>query len=115
MLRRALLAALIVPLAACDGDPGRIRTGPEVFRLQGCITCHGQDGHGTQMAPDLRVVKTLWTREELVKYVSNAPEYIKTNERLKEQKKRYTLNMPVYAGLRRQEIENVVDYVLALP
>ena len=87
MLRRALLAALIVPLAACDGDPGRIRTGPEVFRLQGCITCHGQDGHGTQMAPDLRVVKTLWTREELVKYVSNAPEYIKTNERLKEQQR----------------------------
>jgi len=109
-----LYLALPLVLAACD-DPGRIRTGPEVFRLQGCVTCHGLDGHGTQMAPDLRGVAKLWTREELVKYITNAPEYIKTNERLKEQKKRYSLNMPVYSVLRREELENVADYVLALP
>lgn len=110
---RLVVLALAALVSGCD-DPGRIRTGPEVFRLQGCITCHGLDGHGTNMAPDLRGVARHWTREQLIEYFKNPPEYIRKDDRLREQKKRYSLNMPLYGLLRQEELENVADHVLSI-
>lgn len=105
---------LLAAAAACDGGPGPIRSGAELYRLQGCVTCHGANGHGTGMAPDLRGMERHWTREKLVEYLANAPEYIRRDPRLLEQKKRYSLNMPLYSILRPEELQNLADHVLSV-
>lgn len=81
--------------------------------MQGCVTCHGMDAHGTNMAPDLRGKAQHWTREKLVEYLKNPPEYIRKDDRLREQKKSYSLNMPLYGILRVEELQNLADHVLA--
>lgn len=107
------LAAGLTSLA-CGDDSQTPRTGAELWVLQGCITCHGKDAQGTPIAPSLHGVQTHWTRESLLEYLRNPPLYIQKDARLKEQKKGYSQNMPVYGMLPPAHLEALADHVLAL-
>lgn len=98
----------------CGDDSHTPRTGAELWVLQGCITCHGKDGQGTPIAPSLRGVQAHWTRESLLEYLRNPPAYIQKDARLKEQKKGYSQNMPVYGMLPQAHLDALADHVLGL-
>ena len=99
--------------AGCD-DPGRIRSGAELFQLQGCITCHAKDGAGSPLGPDLRVVQQHWKRETLVEYLKDPLAYQKKDDRLRAQGRKFLQPMPMYGMLRPEELANIADHILGM-
>src|SRR5690349_18175460 len=66
----ALAAAALLSIAgasACGGKP--VRSGKELFQLQGCVLCHGKEGEGTALGPVLHGASAHWTKATLVEYL----------------------------------------------
>ena len=111
-----LTACAALLLAACSKPaPAGPPDGPKLFREQNCIVCHGPDGGGTKLGPNLRDKKAHWTRETLAGYIANPPAHVAKDERLKEQATHYSLPMTSYPGLTLEQRLALAEHVLALP
>jgi mono/diheme cytochrome c family protein len=110
----ALACSAALGASGCNGDSPRIRTGAELFHLQGCKQCHGPQGRGGSLGPDLVANKAAWTPERLVEYLRDPPAFVAKDPRLREQAKRYSLPMPKFDMLREEELEGLAQHVLEL-
>jgi mono/diheme cytochrome c family protein len=115
---RAAAAALALALASC-GDGASAKSGAgngaDLFASQGCTTCHGQDGAGTELGPTLQGKKSFWTREKISEYLRNPVAYAEKDARLSEQARRYTFPMQPFDKLTTDEMSALAEHVLALP
>jgi cytochrome c553 len=105
-------------IASCGDDEAEMakRTGPELFQLQGCNTCHGANGEGVAgYAPTLHGKKSNWTRESLIAYFKDPETARRTDPRLKAQGSGYSLHMPTYKMLGPIPLEKLADHVLSMP
>jgi cytochrome c553 len=72
MMHRLALAALCAALlgSAClfrrQPPPGA--SGPEIYALQNCANCHGDEREGTRRGPRLTGLRAHWTVERLAEY-----------------------------------------------
>lgn len=86
-----------------------------MFRLQGCVTCHGDAGQGTALAPRITGAKVSWTRETMIEYLADPQAYAQKDARIAAQAGRYSLPMSRYGMLTPEERGKLADFVLALP
>jgi len=118
MLSVSLALLTAASIASCGDDAAEMakRTGPELFLIQACNTCHGQNGEGVAgYAPTLHGKKSNWTRETLIAYLKDPEGFRRTDPRLKAQGVGYSLHMPTYKSLGPVPLEKLADHVLAMP
>lgn len=84
-----------------------------VINRVGCVTCHGQDLKGTNMAPGLYNIAEYWDRNGLINYLRN-PESYSGNERFEEYKEQYNMIMPAYGNVDVKDLGTIADYLLTL-
>jgi len=86
--------------------------GITLFQQKGCITCHGEDLNGTQMAPALINIKQHWTRAGLINYLRNPSAY-SGDARFDEYRVRYkNIMMPLYGNLDVKDLGKIAEYLL---
>ena len=67
------------------------------------------------LAPTLHGKSEFWTREKLVRYLSDPQAYIARDPRLATQARKYALPMTKFGMLKPEELSALADRVLALP
>ena len=86
--------------------------GLTLIQQKGCITCHGGDLNGTQMAPALINIKQHWTRDGLINYLRNPSSY-SGDARFDEYRTKYkNIMMPSYGNLDVKDLGKMVEYLL---
>lgn len=79
----------------------------------GCISCHGENLEGTQLAPSLALVKSHWTRDNLINYLRNPSSY-KSDKRFEEYRTKYpNVIMPSFNNIDVKELGKIADYLLS--
>jgi mono/diheme cytochrome c family protein len=105
-----LVAAFVLFLLACNkGGSGSTQAasqssqsqaskGEDIFAVNRCATCHGDNLEGKpNLGPALVGLSANWDVEKLDKYLANPPEYTASDPRLSEQKSKYAMKMPVFS------------------
>jgi hypothetical protein len=85
-----------------------------------CASCHGDDREGKRSGPPLNGLSEHWTAEELVHYLSDPDEVVKSNPRLAYKAEKFAIAMPAvsgkspgYAGkVNEGTLEALAEYVL---
>ena len=89
-------------------------TGPmALITKTGCVTCHGADLKGGNMAPGLYNLTKYWERDGLINYLRNPSSY-SGDDRFKEYKEQYNVIMPAYNNIDVKELGVIADYLLSL-
>ncbi len=79
----------------------------------GCISCHGENLEGTQLAPSLALVKSHWTRDNLINYLRNPSSY-KSDKRFEEYRTKYpNVIMPSFNNIDVKKLGKIADYLLS--
>jgi mono/diheme cytochrome c family protein len=78
-----------------------------------CVSCHGVDLKGTNLAPSLYKAKEYWSRDNLINYLRNPASY-SGDERFEAYKKEYNSIMPSYSNYDVKDLGKVADYLLGL-
>lgn len=108
------------PPAAPPGElppgvtPQMVAQGQQIFTGKGnCYTCHGMDGRGSQLAPNLTDSEWLWLDPARGDLLTQAVTIIKNGV---PQPKQYPAPMPPMGGaqLTDEEVRAVAAYVLSL-
>ena len=110
---RVLLLSLSTAWLLSCGGPDEHARGRALYALQGCQTCHGQNGEGLTLAPALRNLDQLWEREALIEYFANPSAFVEGDERLRALRERYNIQMPAIMA-DPSERGALADYVLSL-
>lgn len=88
------------------------KDGLTLIQQNGCITCHGGDLNGTQMAPALVNIKQHWTRDGLINYLRNPSSY-SGDARFDEYRAKYkNIMMPSYGNLDVKDLGKISEYLL---
>ena len=123
-LQRPLLAALCTAslLSACGpSDPGADEAaagsdpahGEKLYATRACASCHGGKGAGLSTAPGFAGLDDHWTREQLAEYLGNPRAWIDKDARLRELKRRYSMEMPAFGAPLPDRLA-LADHVLRL-
>ena len=56
--------------------------GDEIYRLQNCANCHGDEREGTRRGPPLGGLDAHWSVELLAEYLADPPAMVKADARL---------------------------------
>lgn len=107
--RMGLLTLAVLPWLATPA-PAAAQQGKSVFESKGnCWTCHGRDGRGTPLGPDL-------TDGEWLHSDGSRDSVLVVIERGVPKPKRYPAPMPPMGGARlsRAELAAVTEYVASL-
>ena len=80
--------------------------GENIYRREGCLACHEIFGNGASYGPSLDGVGSKRTRMWLVSYLKSPWSGVS--------QKPYRLKMPPYNHLSEDDLNNLVDYLLAL-
>lgn len=92
-----------------------MRSGRELFQLQGCVLCHGKEGEGTALGPVLHGASAHWTKATLVEYLRDPHAWQQKDPRLKANLEKFrTQPMPKYDMLEQEQLEKIADHVLGL-
>jgi cytochrome c553 len=87
--------------------------GKTLIQRSGCVSCHGEDLNGTQVAPALTGLKEHWTRDALINYLRNPSSY-NGDKRFDEYRMKYkNAVMPSYGNLDVKDLGKISDYLLA--
>ena len=87
--------------------------GPTLMQEIGCVSCHGDDLKGTQMAPALSAIKKNWTRDGLINYLRNPSSY-NGGDRFDEYRATYkNIIMPSFSNIDVKELGKIADYLLS--
>ncbi|MEW6508714.1 MAG: cytochrome c [Bacteroidota bacterium] len=83
-----------------------------LIKQNGCITCHGQNLEGTNMAPAITGLDEFWSRDKLINYLRNPSSY-SGDKRFKEYRLKYkNIVMPSYGNLDVKDLGKIADYLL---
>lgn len=82
---------LVLGYTACSTSPGR-----RIYIDWGCVRCHGASLSGSTLGPPLKGLRSVWTREALVRYLENPQAYTQKDPRLKALAARYQAPMPKF-------------------
>ncbi len=86
--------------------------GQTLTKQLGCISCHGDNLQGTQMAPALVNISTNWTRDGLINYLRNPSSY-SGGARFDEYRKKYKSTiMPSYGNRDVKELGRIAEFLL---
>ncbi|HEX6938999.1 MAG TPA: cytochrome c [Longimicrobiales bacterium] len=106
------------PAAPAQLPPGvtqeMVARGQQIFTGQGnCFTCHGMNGEGSQLAPNLRDSEWLWLDPAQGNLLDQAVSRIQTGV---PEPKQYPAPMPPMGGaqLSQEQVRDVAAYVLSL-
>lgn len=101
--------------AAPEGaTPEMVAAGQQIFTGQGiCFTCHGMDGKGTQLGPDLTSGNWLWVNAAQGDILGQVQTVIKNGV---PQPKQYPAPMPPMGGaqLSDEQVRDVAAYVVSI-
>ena len=87
--------------------------GPTLMQEIGCVSCHGDDLKGTQMAPALSNIKKNWSRDELINYLRNPSSY-NGGDRFDEYRAKYkNVIMPSFSNIDVKELGKIADYLIS--
>ena len=87
--------------------------GPTLMREIGCVSCHGDDLKGSQMAPALSNIKKNWSRDELINYLRNPSSY-NGGERFDQYRASYkNVIMPSFSNIDVKELGKIADYLIS--
>jgi len=87
--------------------------GPTLMQEIGCVSCHGDDLNGTQMAPALSEIKKNWSRDELINYLRNPSSY-NGGKRFDDYRATYkNVIMPSFSNIDVKELGKIADYLLS--
>jgi mono/diheme cytochrome c family protein len=113
---RAPTALLLFLLAsACGPDaPSGPAGGAELYRQQGCATCHGAAGEGAITGPDIRGAAARWGRDDLAAFLADPEAFVAKDPRLAQQKKKYMMPMQSFGNLPPEQRLAIADHVLSL-
>src|SRR3989339_1811739 len=86
--------------------------GQTLTKQIGCITCHGENLQGTQMAPALVSISKNWTRDGLINYLRNPSSY-SGGARFDEYREKYKSTiMPSYGNRDVKELGRIAEFLL---
>lgn len=85
--------------------------GAEVFKSASCAMCHGEEREGTGMAPRLLGLDDYWVPETLEKYLLDPKGYAAGDERLSEQAKQFSMEMPPWS-YSAEELAALINWLL---
>ncbi|MCX6169841.1 MAG: cytochrome c [Ignavibacteriales bacterium] len=86
--------------------------GLTMIKQIGCISCHGENLKGTQLAPELVNLKQFWTRDALINYLRNPQSYSR-DIRFDDYRAKYkNVMMPSYGNIDVKELGKIADYLL---
>lgn len=89
-------------------------SGLELINSFGCITCHGNDLKGTEMAPTLYGLEANYSRDNLINYLRN-PNSFMDSDRFKAFKQKYkNVIMPSYNNRDVKDLGKIAEYLLGL-
>jgi len=87
--------------------------GPTLMQEIGCVSCHGDDLKGSQMAPALSNIKKNWSRDELINYLRNPSSY-NGGQRFDEYRATFkNIVMPSFSNIDVKELGKIADYLLS--
>jgi cytochrome c2 len=110
MWRRALVTGMLgASLAGCSGGDWR---GRQLFVGSGCVRCHGADLNGTAHGPALSGLRYNWTEDQLMRYLDDPNEFVKTDERLKTLSQRFSSPMPSFGALDESSRRALAKYLI---
>lgn len=85
-MRQATLALSLLPFLAlaCSfrRQPPPGASGAEIYRLQNCANCHGEEREGTRRGPPLAGLRSNWSAERLAEYLADPPAMVANDARL---------------------------------
>jgi mono/diheme cytochrome c family protein len=86
--------------------------GKTLVQQVGCISCHGSDLEGSQMAPAIVKLKEHWTRDALINYLRNPSSY-SGDKRFDDYRAQYkNVMMPSFNNLDVKVLGKISDYIL---
>jgi len=86
--------------------------GQTLTKQLGCISCHGENLQGTQMAPALVSISKNWTRDGLINYLRNPSSY-SGGARFDEYREKYKSTiMPSYGNRDVKELGRIAEFLL---
>jgi len=106
--------AVLLSMAACGSEKATAREEEQTVSYEKlCSHCHGGDRTGTATAPGLQGLDELWTRDELVRYLSDPRAVTRETPRLQYVSERFRIDMPSFGHLPPEKLEALVDDLLA--
>lgn len=86
--------------------------GQTLTKQLGCISCHGENLQGTQMAPALVNINKNWTRDGLINYLRNPSSY-SGGARFDEYREKFKSTiMPSYSQRDVKELGRIAEFLL---
>lgn len=116
MSRRLLgWGGVVLGLVACGVtlDPQLVEKGREAYQREGCAACHGRQGEGGPMGPDLRRLRRHWGVEELTAYLADPAGHRERDARLKRLGGSHGAHMPSFATLEAERRRALAAYLLS--
>ena len=115
---RSLLSVSVLALGACSSEPPEEPTdtgnGAELYASAGCAMCHGADGAGGPLGPELRNLGTHWQAGELAEFLADPMPFVKQDARLAQQAAGYQMPMQPQPTLSLEDREAIAAWVLSL-
>ncbi len=88
-------------------------SGAQIYELQNCANCHGEEGAGTSRGPALRELSRHWTRERLVDYLADPQAVAAVDPRLRARGREFSSEMGPYDNLTAEQRGVLADWLLA--
>jgi cytochrome c2 len=89
-------------------------TAEQLVKNFGCTNCHGAGLSGTNLGPSLKNVSQYWSKESLIAYLRNPPDYM-GGERFKEYREKYPGQiMPGYGEKNIKDLGKIAEYLFGL-
>lgn len=112
---RLLLPAWLVVLAGCGAslDPKLVSAGRDAYLAEGCPACHGRQGEGGSMGPDLRRAGRHWNADGLSSYLADPTSHREREIRLQRLSRVYSAHMPAFATLPEDRRAALAAYLLS--
>ncbi len=77
-----LVLSLFAPACIFRRQPPPGASGAEIYRLQNCANCHGEEREGTRRGPPLAGLSANWSAERLAEYLADPPAMVANDARL---------------------------------
>jgi len=95
-----------------ESAPPKEMSGAEMVKTIGCVSCHGADLNGGNLAPALVDLNEYWTRDDLINYLRNPSAY-DGGKRFEEYRQKFpNIVMPSYGNYSVQDLGKVADFLL---
>ena len=95
------LPLLLLPwlALACSSAPPPGASGSEIYRQQGCASCHGDKRQGTSDGPTLMGLRAHWDPERLARYLEDPGAIRREDSRLRALDEQYPGEKDAYDHL----------------